>query len=261
MEFIDTHSHLFVEEFEEDRPQVVERAREAGVKHLYLPNIDVESVPALMRTTAEYAGYCTPMLGLHPTSVTASYREDLQKIHELLKAQTSRFAAIGEVGMDLYWDKTFREQQLDAFEQQIRWAGHYRLPLAIHSREAFRETYETVVRHAGPGLSGIFHSFGGSREEARSLLSLPDFYLGINGVVTFKKSTLPEVLREEVPLQRIVLETDCPYLAPVPYRGKRNESAYLPFVAEKLAEIYGVTVEFVAQVTTRNAEKLFQKTQ
>lgn len=240
---------------------MVERSRKAGVKHLYLPNIDVDSIPALLNTVAEYGDYCTPMLGLHPTSVTASYQKDLRKIQELLEEKKKHFAAVGEVGLDFYWDKTFREQQLEAFERQILWAEQYRLPLVIHNREAFQETYDTVARHAGPHLSGVFHSFGGNKEEARMLLSFPGFYLGINGVVTFKKSTLPEVLREAVPLERLVLETDCPYLAPVPHRGKRNESSYLPFVAEKLAQIYGVSLECVAQTTTRNAEKLFQKTQ
>ncbi len=259
MEFIDTHSHLFVEQFDEDRDLVVQRARSAGVKHLFLPNIDGDSVQALLHTVAEYPGYCTPMVGLHPTSVNASYEVELDNIHTLLIENKGFFAAIGEVGVDLYWDRTFRQQQLHAFSQQIVWAKELGLPLAIHSREAFAETYETVSSHAGEGLSGVFHSFGGSREEAEKLLSIPDFYLGINGVVTFKKSTLPQVLRQVVPLERVVLETDCPYLAPVPYRGKRNESSYLPLVAERLAQVYEVPVAVVAQVTTQNAEKLFQK--
>ncbi len=259
LEWIDTHSHLFVEEFNEDRAAVVARARAAGIKHLFLPNIDVESLSALEQTIAQFPGYCTPMLGLHPTSVGEFYRNDLQTLHHILKENPTRFAAIGEVGMDLYWDKTFHNEQLDAFSQQISWASEYHLPLAIHSRDAFHETYETVSRLATPGLRGVFHSFGGTQEEARALLSIPGFYLGINGVVTFKKSTLPEVLRQEVPLDRILLETDCPYLAPAPYRGKRNESAHLPLIAAKLAEIYEVPLSLISQVTTHNAEKLFQK--
>lgn len=260
MEIIDTHSHLFVEEFDEDRAEVVMRAREAGVKRLYMPNIDYESLPALLRTSEEYPDYCFPMLGLHPTSIKEFYREDLLRLWEVLQDDPQRFVAIGEVGMDLYWDRTYKEAQLDAFACQIGWAKQYNLPVIIHSRNAFQETFQTVETHFDANLRGVFHSFGGNVDEAQKILSLPGFYIGINGIVTFKKSILPEVLKEIVPLERVVLETDCPYLSPVPYRGKRNESSYLSFILECLSQIYNLPVELVAQVTTRNAETLFQKT-
>lgn len=259
MEIIDTHSHLFVEEFDEDRAEIVMRAREAGVKCVYMPNIDCESLSDLLRTSEEYPDYCLPMLGLHPTSITESYREDLLRLWEILKEDPQRFVAIGEVGVDLYWDQTYKAAQLDAFASQIEWAKLYNVPVVIHSRNAFQETFQTVETHFDANLRGVFHSFGGDVDEARKILSLPGFYMGINGIVTFKKSTLPEVLKEVIPLERIVLETDCPYLAPVPYRGKRNESSYLSYILECLSQIYNLPIELVAEVTTHNAETLFQK--
>lgn len=253
---IDTHSHLFVEEFDADRALCVARAKAAGVAHLYLPNIDLSSLPALLKMVEEYPDYCTPMLGLHPTSVDEGYFEQLTQLQAILDAKPTRFAAIGEIGIDLYWDQTYCKAQIEAFDIQISWAEHYNLPIVIHQRNAFKETIEIVKQHAS---RGIFHSFGGSAEEARELIALPNYYLGINGVVTFKKSTLPDVLLAEVPLSRLVLETDCPYLTPAPHRGKRNESSYLPFILNKLSEVYGVTQEVVAQVTTQNAYQLFEQ--
>lgn len=252
---IDTHSHLFVEEFDEDRALCVARAKAAGVSHLYLPNIDLSSLPALLNMVDEYPDYCTPMLGLHPTSVDEGYIEQLIQLKTILDATPNRFAAIGEIGIDLYWDQTYRKAQIEAFDMQIGWAEKYNLPIVIHQRNAFKETLETVKQHSS---RGIFHSFGGSAEEAKELITLSDYFLGINGVVTFKKSTLPEVLQAEVPLNRIVLETDCPYLTPTPHRGKRNESSYLPFILKKLSEIYGVAQEVVAQVTSENVRLLFE---
>jgi len=253
---IDTHSHLFVKEFDEDRALCVARAKTAGVAHLYLPNIDLSSLPALLKMVEEYPDYCTPMLGLHPTSVDAEYLGQLAQLQTILDARPTHFAAIGEIGIDLYWDQTHYKAQIEAFDTQINWAEHYNLPIVIHQRNAFKETLEIVKQHTS---RGIFHSFGGSAEEARELIALSNYYLGINGVVTFKKSTLPDILRAEVPLSRLVLETDCPYLTPAPYRGKRNESSYLPFILSKLSEIYGVTQEVVAQVTTQNAYQLFEQ--
>lgn len=251
---IDTHSHLFVEEFDADRPEVMARAREAGVTHVLMPNIDVASVEPMLRVCAEFPGYCYPMLGLHPTEVNTAYREALAALKPLLDAH--RFVAIGEVGLDLYWDKTYKNEQLAALEEQVGWALEHDLPLVIHSREAFPELYSLFSHYKDAPIRGVFHSFTGTADEAHALLEFPGFLLGINGVVTFKKSTLPDALRE-VPLSRIVVETDSPYLAPTPYRGKRNESAYVVRVVEVLAEIYDVSPEVVAECTYGNAQTLF----
>lgn len=251
---VDTHSHLFVEEFDADRHEVMLRAREAGVKHIFMPNIDLASVEPMLQVCAEYPDFCSPMLGLHPTEVKADYREDLAQLKALLDRHP--FVAIGEVGLDLYWDKTYKNQQIAALEEQIGWALERNLPLVIHSREAFEELYALFSHYKDTPIRGIFHSFTGTADEAQALLEFSGFMLGINGVVTFKKSTLPEVLRE-VPLSRVVVETDSPYLAPTPYRGKRNESSYVVRVVEKLAEIYGLCPEAVAEQTTSNANAVF----
>lgn len=254
---IDTHSHLFVEEFDEDRPEVMRRAREAGVQRILMPNIDLSTVEPMLRVCAEYSGFCYPMLGLHPTEVTADYRQGLSELKQLLQSHPQTFVAIGEVGLDLYWDKTYKAEQLAVLEEQIGWALEYDLPLVIHSREAFPELYALFSHYKDAPIRGIFHSFTGTADEAQSLLEFPGFMLGINGVVTFKKSTLPEALRE-VPLTRLVVETDSPYLAPTPHRGKRNESSYIVRVVEKLAEIYGCSPEVVAEQTYTNATNLFR---
>lgn len=256
---IDTHSHLFVEEFAEDRPEVMLRAREAGVQRILMPNIDLASVAPMMQTCAEYQGYCYPMIGLHPTEVNVGYREPLCRLKAMLDENPGAFVAIGEVGLDLYWDKTYRNEQIAALEEQIGWALEYDLPLVIHSREAFEEVHSLFSHYKDTPIRGVFHSFTGTADEAHALLELPGFLLGINGVVTFKKSTHPEALRE-VPLSRLVVETDSPYLAPAPYRGKRNESAYIVRVVEKLAEIYGIAPEAVAEQTYANAAALFRLT-
>lgn len=254
---IDTHSHLFVEEFDVDRSEVMQRAHEVGVQHVLMPNIDLASVAPMLQVCQEYRGFCYPMLGLHPTEVGADYPVVLSKLKALLDKQPQTFLAIGEVGLDLYWDKTYKDEQIVALEEQIAWALEYDLPLVIHSREAFDEIYSLFSRYKDSSLRGIFHSFTGTADEAQALLEFPGFLLGINGVATFKKSTIPEAL-SHVPLTRVVVETDSPYLAPVPYRGKRNESAYVVRVVEKLAEIYGLTAESVAAQTYANAATLFR---
>lgn len=251
---VDTHSHLFVEDFNSDRHEVMQRAREAGVKHIFMPNIDLASVEPMLQVCVDYPDFCSPMLGLHPTEVKLTYREDLAQLKALLDQHS--FAAIGEVGLDLYWDKTYKNEQIAALEEQIGWALERNMPLVIHSREAFAELYTLFSHYKNTPIRGIFHSFTGTAEEAHRLLEFPGFMLGINGVVTFKKSTLPEVLRE-VPLSRVVVETDSPYLAPTPYRGKRNESSFVVRVVEKLAEIYGVDADVVAEQTTNNAYTVF----
>lgn len=257
IEFIDTHTHLFEPEFAEDREAVVQRAVEAGVKALCLPCITEASLSRMEEMCAGFPGICYPMIGLHPTELGDDYQAVLDRMYKELKGNDS-YIAVGEVGLDLYWDVTRKNEQLDAFRQQIEWAAETGLPLAIHSRNAFDDLYKVMDDNRFKGLTGVFHCFSGDAEEARKLLSFDGFYLGIGGVVTYRKSTLPSVLAD-VPLERVVLETDSPYLAPVPRRGKRNESSYIPFVAQKLAEIYGCSVDEVAAVTTDNARRLFPK--
>lgn len=257
IEFIDTHTHLFEPEFAEDREAVVQRAVEAGVKTLCLPCITEASLSRMEEMCAGFPGICYPMIGLHPTELGDDYQAVLDRMYKELKGNDS-YIAVGEVGLDLYWDDTRKNEQLDAFRQQIEWASETGLPLAIHSRNAFDDLYKVMDDNRSKGLTGVFHCFSGDAEEARKLLSFDGFYLGIGGVVTYRKSTLPSVLAD-VPLERVVLETDSPYLAPVPRRGKRNESSYIPFVAQKLAEIFGCSVDEVAAVTTDNARRLFPK--
>lgn len=252
---IDTHSHLFLEEFAEDLPQVMERARNAGVSSIFMPNIDSTTIDALLSVCAKYLDLCYPMIGLHPTSVNETYEQELAIVRERLSAP-NYFVAIGEIGLDLYWDRTFLKEQLLVFERQIEWALEYELPVVIHTREAFDYIYKVMEPYKKTALRGIFHSFTGTPEEAARLLEFDGFMLGINGVVTFKKSTLPETLLT-VPLERIVLETDSPYLTPVPNRGKRNESANVKDTLAKVAEIYQKSLEYVAQVTSENALKVF----
>lgn len=255
MKLIDSHSHLFLEEFADDLPQVMRRAREAGVTHIFLPNIDSTTIEPMLRVCSEYKGYCFPMIGLHPTSVNADYEKELERVAKELSSP-NEYVAIGEIGMDLYWDKTFQKEQERALDSQIRWALEYGLPAVIHCREAFDCIYKVLDPYKKTSLKGIFHSFTGTEEEAGRIMEFPDFLVGINGVVTFKKSALPEVLKN-IPLARVVLETDSPYLTPVPNRGKRNESAYVKDTLIKISEIYGEAPEKVAQVTSENALKVF----
>ena len=252
---VDSHSHLFVEEFEDDLPQVMQRAREAGVTHIFMPNIDSTTIESLLSVCAAYKEFCFPMIGLHPTSVNKNYKKELDIVAGQL-ASSNGYVAIGEIGLDLYWDKTFLREQLLAFEKQVEWALEYHLPIVIHTREAFDYIYKVLQPYKETGLTGIFHSFTGTSEEAAKLLDFPGFMIGINGVVTFKKSQLPEVLKD-VPLAHIVLETDSPYLTPVPNRGKRNESARLKDTLIKVAEIYRESPEVVAEATSENALKVF----
>lgn len=256
MEIIDTHSHLFLEEFAEDLPLVVERARMAGVSKIFMPNIDCSTVDDMLRVSSMYKEYCYPMIGLHPTSVKDDYETELDRLERMLETP-DHFTAIGEIGMDLYWDKTFVREQAIAFDRQIQWALKYGLPIVIHSRDSFEEVCNVMEPYRNGPLSGIFHSFTGTAEEAARLMGFKNFKLGINGVVTFKKSTLPEAL-QHVPLDRIVLETDSPYLAPVPNRGKRNESANVKDTLRKVAEVYRLPVEEVAKTTTDNALEIFK---
>jgi len=253
MTLIDTHCHLYAVEFEQDIAEVIARGVANGVAKFYLPAIDSSTLEAMLELEKKFPGKCIAMAGLHPCSVKANFKEELKLIEDIL--QERKFAAIGEIGLDFYWDKSFEQNQYDAFHQQIEWALHYDLPIVIHSRESMKESIGVVREHQNGKLKGIFHCFSGSLESATEITGL-GFYLGIGGVLTYKKSSLPEVLKD-IDLEFLVLETDAPYLAPMPFRGKRNESSYLVHIAQKLAEVKGVTIEEVAAVTTANAQKIF----
>ena len=257
IQYIDTHCHLDGEEFAEDREQVVVRAKEAGVSAIFLPAIDVKSCQTVLDTCAQYPGYCYPMLGLHPEEVRPDWQAQLAEIRSLITHHSSLIISIGEVGLDFYWSREFEQEQLLAFEEQVRWSVETRLPLMIHCRKAQNEMVSILKKYAHDLPGGVFHCFTGNEQEARELLQFDDFVLGIGGVSTFKKSHLPEVLPATVPLDRIVLETDAPYMAPVPYRGQRNEPAFVLQVLCRLAEAYGVSEEEVACTTTETAKRVF----
>lgn len=252
---IDTHIHLDGEEFKDDLPAVVERARTAGVSKVFIPAIDMKSVSTIADVCRKYPSYAYPMLGLHPEEVRADYAEILQKMRKLLD-ESKDYIAIGEVGLDFYWSREFEKEQLMAFEEQVRWSVETRLPLMIHCRKAQNEMVHILRRYQKDLPGGVFHCFTGNEKEAEELLSFDNFVLGIGGVLTFKKSNLPETLKK-VPLNRIVLETDAPYMAPVPMRGQRNESAFLVYIMAKIAETKCVSEDEVATVTTANVKRIF----
>ncbi|MDR1517484.1 MAG: TatD family hydrolase [Dysgonamonadaceae bacterium] len=256
MKLIDTHAHLFADEFKDDLSDVVARAKQSGVQRTFLPNIDAESIAPLKNTVNAYPDFFIPMMGLHPTSVAEDWQRQLETVHdELMRAE---YAAIGEIGIDLYWDKTFERQQTEVFETQLKWGAEKNLPVSIHSRNAIGEVVRSIKKVGAGSLRGVFHSFGGNADELNAILGLKNFRIGINGVLTFKNSGLSETLRH-CDLSHIVLETDSPYLAPVPHRGKRNEPSYLTEILQKLSEIYRKPAEEIADVTTENAEKVFGK--
>ena len=262
MNFIDTHTHLDGEEFREDLPEVVRRAQEAGVSKVFVPAIDLPSVTTVMQVCGQYRGYAYPMIGLHPEEVKADWQQVLSEMKPLLISSLENAAepsviAIGEVGLDYYWSREFEQEQLAAFEEQVRWSVETRLPLMIHCRKAQNEMVTLLKKYKEDLPGGVFHCFTGNVHEAEELLQFDRFVLGIGGVLTFKKSHLPEVLPAVVPLDRVVLETDSPYMAPVPMRGKRNESAYVKYVLEKMAESYGVAPEAIAEATNANVERIF----
>ena len=253
MRLIDTHTHIYLEQFDEDREEMIQRALDSGVEQFFLPNIDSSSITRMMALEEAHPGRCFAMMGLHPCSVKAHFQEELAIVRDWLDERP--FCALGEIGLDLYWDKTFIEQQKEAFLLQTEWAKELGIPIVIHSREATDMLIDLVEQVKDERLRGVFHCFSGTEEQARRIIEL-DFYLGIGGVLTFKNAGLDKVM-ETVGMEHLVLETDSPYLAPVPWRGKRNESAYVRLVAEKLAAIKGVSFREVAEVTTKNAEQLF----
>ena len=252
---IDTHCHLYSQKFSEDRSQAIERALKAGVRQILLPNIDIDSVPGLHRLMEEYPTQCFGMMGLHPCDVKDDYQSVLTHMFDLFDTHT--YCAVGEMGMDLYWDKTTEEIQKKAFQLQAEFALSRNLPLAIHTRNATHQTIQLLKDFKGKGLTGVFHCFSESFELATEILKLEGFLLGIGGVLTYKNANLPEVL-EKIDLKHMVLETDSPYLPPVPHRGTRNEPAYTLLVAQKLAEIKRISLQQLAEITTQNAIQLFQ---
>jgi TatD DNase family protein len=253
-QLIDTHCHLYSEEFLDDRHQMITRAVEEGISRFYLPNIDVASMDTMIELEKEYSGRCFAMMGLHPCYVKEDAEMQLEVVRDWLAVR--RFAAVGEIGLDFYWDINFSEQQYHVFRSQLAWSLAYRLPVVIHSRNALRECIDTVKEVGNGAVRGVFHCFGGTVDEAREIMDM-GMYLGIGGVVTYKKSGLDQVIAE-VGLSRVVLETDAPYLAPVPFRGKRNESSYLKYIAHTVADITGLQKDEVARITTANALNIFE---
>jgi TatD DNase family protein len=257
MTLCDTHTHLYLEEFDADRDETVQRAVDAGVGHIFLPNIDSTSAEAMLSLSGRHPSVCFPMMGLHPTSVKADYEEELAVVERYLEAPPQPFAAVGEIGIDLYWSRTFETQQCDAFNRQLDLAVRHRLPVAVHTRNSFDLAAGIIGTKTGQGLKGIFHCFGGSLAQARRAVEL-GFLLGIGGVITYKNSGLQQVV-QEIPLEHLVLETDAPFLPPVPYRGQRNESAFIPLIAQRISELKQVPAGVVARVTTENALRLFNR--
>ncbi|MBQ3631844.1 MAG: TatD family hydrolase [Prevotella sp.] len=266
MNYIDTHAHIDGQEFDQDRNEVIARAREAGAAAIFVPAIDLPSSCRILALCQQHPSYLYPMAGLHPEEVRADWRDVLSEIKKLIAptsgtvGDASPLIAIGEVGLDFYWSREFEKEQLAAFEEQVQWSVETRLPLMIHCRKAQNEMVSIIKRYARELPGGVFHCFTGNAIEAEELLQFPQFVLGIGGVLTFKKSHLPEVLPAVVPLDRIVLETDAPYMAPVPLRGQRNEPAYVRHVIARMAQAYGVSEEEVATRTTANAKRVFHIT-
>ena len=259
---IDTHCHVYDEAFREDLPQVIERAVQAGLEYLLLPAVNPQTLDDLLRVCDTWPRLCLPMIGLHPEDLSDDFKGQLSGLKAILDNDQSkdgahRFIGIGETGLDLYWDKSRLDDQIVSFREQIEWALEYDLPLIIHSRESFSQLYDIIFHYRDSRLRGIFHCFSGNLDEALKLMEFPGFMFGIGGVLTYKKSLLPSVL-PHIPLDRVVLETDCPYLSPVPYRGKRNEPSYIVHTAEAAAQIYGISPDDIAQITTQNANSLFR---
>lgn len=252
--WIDTHAHIYLSEFDDDRQAMLARCEQVGVKKIFMPNIDGTSIDAMLEVESRWP-QCVAMMGLHPTSVKKNFERELYRVEEWLSRRP--FAAVGEIGTDLYWDKTFWDEQVEAFTVQVNWAKQFRLPLVIHCRESLDETIAIVERCQDGSLTGIFHCFTGSAMQAEKIVKL-GFLVGIGGVATFKKANMDVVL-PHVPPDRIVLETDSPYLAPVPHRGKRNEPSYIPLIAQKVADIKEMSLETLQRQTTANAEQVFKR--
>jgi len=254
MKLIDTHSHIYSKEFDEDISETIQRAKDANVGQIFLPNIDSASIEPMFKLVKDYPGFCLPMMGLHPTSVKENYKDELAVCEKWLSKES--FIAIGEIGIDLYWDNTFLKEQQFVFEQQLKWAVERELPVVIHARESFSEIFEVLESFKNQSLKGVFHSFTGNLEQANKAIEM-GFLLGLNGILTFKNSGLDKVVKL-IETKHLILETDSPYLAPTPKRGKRNESAYVALIAKKLVEIHNLSIEEVTEITSRNAKHLFK---
>lgn len=252
--FIDTHTHLFSDQFDEDRTQIVEKAIENGVQKMLLPNIDLDTIDAMHDLEKQFPDNCYSMMGLHPCSVSENWKEQLDTVKSHLDKR--KYVAIGEIGIDLYWDKSLLQEQIDAFEQQVIWGKEMGLPIVIHARDSFDEIFEVIDRQNDDRLTGIFHCFTGNEAQAQKIIDYGGFKMGIGGVVTFKKAGLDKTLASVDP-KHLVLETDSPYLAPTPNRGKRNESSYIPIIADKLSDIYEISLEEIGRITTANANEIF----
>ena len=255
MHYIETHAHIYSSKFDSDRDQVIQDIRNAGIERIYMPNVDVETIEAMLACEKKYPGLCIPMMGLHPCDVKDDFREQLAVMENWLNKR--QFAAVGEIGLDLYWDKTFFEQQKEALKIQINWAKEKELPIVLHCRESMDETIAIVKEEHDGKLKGVFHCFNGNLDQAKQIIDL-GFLLGIGGVATFKNGGLDQVI-PELSIENLVLETDAPYLAPVPYRGKRNSPAYLPIIAEKIGDYLQISKEEVALHTKQNALNLFRE--
>lgn len=255
MRLIDTHCHIYVEEFDSDRDELISASRDFGVAALLLPNIDRSTVNSLHELCDRYPDYCFPMMGLHPTSVGSDYVAELRYLESFLSKR--EYSGIGEIGIDLYWDKTFLKEQLEAFEEQLKWSADRSLPVSIHTRNAFPEVFEVIHKVGPEKLKGVFHSFAGTVDDAKEILSFKNFKLGINGIVTYKNSDLPEVLKQTVTIQDVVIETDAPYLPPVPFRGKRNQPVYLREIALKIAEIFNLPIDDVVLELEKNSKRIY----
>lgn len=256
MKFTDSHTHIYLEQFDEDRADVIQNALDQNIKRMLLPNIDLDSIDSMHQLEIDYPGVCYPMMGLHPCSVGEDWKEVLTQMRTHLDKKS--YVAIGEIGMDLYWDKSFLEQQKLAFIEQINWAKELDLPIVIHARDSFKEIFEILDEHYDERLHGVFHCFSGGVEEAQKIKEYPNFYYGIGGVATFKNSGVAETLKSSVPFEKIMLETDAPYLAPVPKRGKRNEPLFVNHIVDKLVDVYEVSKETISEVTERNVDALFK---
>ena len=254
MKIIDTHTHIYLEEFDADRLQIVQSAMQSGIIGMVFPNVDVTTLNPLFQLCDQYPDFAFPMMGLHPTSVNGAYASQLRQIEKMLTRRT--YYGIGEIGIDLYWDHQYLKEQKEVFEEQLRWSIQMQLPVSIHTRNAFDEVFDSIHKVGKDLVRGVFHCFSGTIEDLEEIMRLSNFSIGINGSITYKKSHQAEILRQ-APLDRVVLETDAPYLAPVPFRGKRNEPAYLWETVKKIASIYEISLEEVANQTTKNALALF----
>lgn len=257
MNLIDTHTHLFLEQFENDWQEVIQRAIDQNVTKMLLPAIESKSYPAIKKLCDAFPNNCFPMTGLHPCSVNDNFRDELELVYNYLKNKMMNWVAVGEIGTDLYWDKTYINQQKEALAQQVEWAKEFQLPIVIHVRDSFDETFEVIDKLNDNKLTGVFHCFTGTKEQADHIISYGGFKLGVGGVVTFKNSGVDKII-EQIDVEHLILETDSPYLTPVPHRGERNESSYVNLVAKKLSEIYDFPIEKIAEITTGNATQLFK---